>query len=146
MVKPYKTIWTAVCLGGSKALPPSPCWGTSSVSGLHHVEWERERERERERDEGEKNMFQDVSLVGWSLPKPCQAARPGWGHELLRDSRPGAQLSRPIVWLCWPMLAYVGLSCGQCGPILWLCWPMLASCWPMLGQKIRKMGTAKKTL
>ena len=25
------------------------------------------------------------------------------------------------------MLAYVGLSCGQCGPILWLCWPMLAS-------------------
>ena len=26
------------------------------------------------------------------------------------------------------MLAYVGLSCGQCGPILWLCWPMLASC------------------
>ena len=44
------------------------------------------------------------------------------------------------------MLAYVGLSCGQCGPILWLCWPMLASCWPMLSQKIRKMGTAKKTL
>ena len=42
------------------------------------------------------------------------------------------------------MLAYVGLSCGQCGPILWLCWPMLASCWPMLSQKIRKMGTAKK--
>ena len=41
-------------------------------------------------------------------------------------------------------LAYVGLSCGQCGPILWLCWPMLASCWPMLSQKIRKMGTAKK--
>ena len=31
------------------------------------------------------------------------------------------------VGLCWPMLAYVGLSCGQCGPILWLCWPMLAS-------------------
>ena len=42
------------------------------------------------------------------------------------------------------MLAYVGLSCGQCGPILWLYWPMLASCWPMLSQKIRKMGTAKK--
>ena len=42
------------------------------------------------------------------------------------------------------MLAYVGLSCGQCGPILWPCWPMLASCWFMLSQKIRKMGTAKK--
>ena len=42
------------------------------------------------------------------------------------------------------MLAYGGLSCGQCGPILWLCWPMLASCWPMWSQKIRKMGTAKK--
>ena len=25
------------------------------------------------------------------------------------------------------MLAYVGLSSGQCGPILWLCRPMLAS-------------------
>ena len=42
------------------------------------------------------------------------------------------------------MLAYVGLSCGQCGPILWLGWPMLASGWFMLSQKIRKMGTAKK--
>ena len=42
------------------------------------------------------------------------------------------------------MLAYVGLSCGQCGPILWLCWPMLASGWFMLSQKIRKMVTAKK--
>ena len=48
------------------------------------------------------------------------------------------------VAICWPMLAYVGLSCGQRGPILWLCWPMFASCWPMLSQKIRKMGTAKK--
>ena len=44
------------------------------------------------------------------------------------------------------MLAYVGLSCGQCGPILWLCWPMLASGWFMLSQKIRKMGTAKNTV
>ena len=42
------------------------------------------------------------------------------------------------------MLAYVGLSCGQCRPILWLCWPMLASCWFMWSQKIRKIGTAKK--
>ena len=48
------------------------------------------------------------------------------------------------VAICWPMLAYVGLSCGQRGPILWLGWPMFASCWPMLSQKIRKMGTAKK--
>ena len=49
-----------------------------------------------------------------------------------------------LVAICWPMLAYVGLSCRQRGPILWLCWPMFASCWPMLSQKIRKMGTAKK--
>ena len=48
------------------------------------------------------------------------------------------------VAICWPMLAYVGLSCGQRGPILWLWWPIFASCWPMLNQKIRKMGTAKK--
>ena len=35
----------------------------------------------------------------------------------------------PIMWAHFvAMLAYVGLSCGQCGPMLWLCWPMLASC------------------
>ena len=45
------------------------------------------------------------------------------------------------VGVCWPMLAYVGLSCGQCGPILWLCWPHVDS---LLSQKILKMGTAKK--
>ena len=49
-----------------------------------------------------------------------------------------------LVAICWPMLAYVGLSCGQRGPILWLCWTMFAACWPMLSQKIRKMGTATK--
>ena len=48
------------------------------------------------------------------------------------------------VGVCWPMLAYVGLSCGQRGPILWLWWPMFPACWPMLSQKIRKIGTAKK--
>ena len=48
---------------------------------------------------------------------------------------------------------YVGPFCGYAG----LCWPilramwahlvaMLASCWFMLGQKSRKMGTAKKIL
>ena len=36
------------------------------------------------------------------------------------------------VGLCWPMLAYVGLSCGQCGPSLELCWPSLGLCWPIL--------------
>ena len=49
-----------------------------------------------------------------------------------------------LVAICWPMLAYVGLSCGQRRPILCRCWPMFASCWPMLSQKIRKMGAAKK--
>ena len=29
-------------------------------------------------------------------------------------------------------LAYVGLSCGQCGPSLELCWPSLGLCWPIL--------------
>jgi len=60
-----------------------------------------------------------------------------------------------------PSCGYVGL-CGQCGPSLGLCWPSLGLCWPilkavwadleayvgpfwpMLSQKIRKMGTAKK--
>ena len=60
------------------------------------------------------------------------------------------------------LLAYVGLSCGQCGPSLELCWPSLGLCWPILkamwadleayvgpcwpawSQKIRKRGTAKK--
>ena len=49
-----------------------------------------------------------------------------------------------LVAICWPMLAYVGLSCGQRGPILWLCWTMFAAGWPMLSQKIRKMKAAKK--
>ena len=30
------------------------------------------------------------------------------------------------------LLAYVGLSCGQCGPSLELCWPSLGLCWPIL--------------
>ena len=38
------------------------------------------------------------------------------------------------------MLAYVGLSCGQCGPILWLCWPMLTHVEP----KDPKKGNSKK--
>ena len=38
------------------------------------------------------------------------------------------------------MLAYVGLSCGQCGPILWLCWPMLMHVEP----KDPKNGNSKK--
>ena len=61
-----------------------------------------------------------------------------------RQPARGPTMLAHLVAICWPMLAYVGLSCGQRGPILWLCWPMFASCWPMLSQKIRKMGTAKK--
>ena len=30
------------------------------------------------------------------------------------------------------LLAYVGLSCGQCGLSLELCWPSLGLCWPIL--------------
>ena len=61
-----------------------------------------------------------------------------------RQPARGPTMLAHLVAICWPMLAYVGLSCRQRGPILWLCWPMFASCWPMLSQKIRKMGTAKK--
>ena len=61
-----------------------------------------------------------------------------------RQPARGPTMLAHLVAICWPMLAYVGLSCGQRGPILWLCWPMLASCWPMWSQKIRKMGAAKK--
>ena len=45
------------------------------------------------------------------------------------------------------MLAYVGLSCGQCGPILWLCWPMLAYVGLMLTHvepKDPKKGNSQK--
>ena len=56
-------------------------------------------------------------------------------YALTRDSRPGAQLCGPILWLYWPMLAYVGLSCGQCGPMLWLCWPHVDSCWAKRSEK-----------
>ena len=61
-----------------------------------------------------------------------------------RQPARGPTMLAHLVAICWPMLAYVGLSCGQRGPILWLCWTMFAACWPMLSQKIRKMGTATK--
>ena len=47
-----------------------------------------------------------------------------------------------------PAWGYVGLSWRLCGPILRPMSPDLEAyvgpCWPMLSQKIRKMGTAKK--
>ena len=61
-----------------------------------------------------------------------------------RQPARGPTMLAHLVAICWPMLAYVGLSCGQRGPILWLWWPMFPACWPMLSQKIRKIGTAKK--
>ena len=63
-----------------------------------------------------------------------------------RQPARGPTMLAHLVAICWPMLAYVGLSCGQRVPILWLCWPMFASCWSMLSQKIRKMGTAKNAV
>ena len=80
----------------------------------------------------------------------CRTAMPRPGgpwpdlSAYARQPARGPTMLAHRVAICWPMLAYVGLSCGQRGPILWLCWPMFASCWPMLSQKIRKMGTAKK--
>ena len=81
------------------------------------------------------------------LPYGKDTARgPLAGFKRLRATgRPGGQLCRPIVWLSWPMLAYIGLSCGQCGPILWLCWPMLASCMlTHVEPKDPKNGNSKK--
>ena len=80
----------------------------------------------------------------------CRTAMPRPGgpwpdlSAYARQPARGPTMLAHLVAICWPMLAYVGLSCRQRGPILWLCWPMFASCWPMLSQKIRKMGTAKK--
>ena len=81
---------------------------------------------------------------------PSAMPRPGgpWPDlsAYARQPARGPTMLAHRVAICWPMLAYVGLSCGQRGPILWLCWPMFASCWPMLSQKIRKMGTAKNAV
>ena len=77
----------------------------------------------------------------FSIIKPCVFV---YLSAYARQPARGPTMLVHLVAICWPMLAYGGLSCGQRGPILWLCWPMLASCWPMWSQKSRKMGTAKK--
>ena len=77
------------------------------------------------------------------LSDPRHGASPDLSAYARQPAR-GPTMLAHLVAICWPMLAYVGLSCGQRGPILWLCWPMFASCWPMLSQKSRKMGAAKK--
>ena len=46
------------------------------------------------------------------------------------------------------MLAYVGLSCGQCGPILcilWLCWPHVEACWAKRSEKWEQQKKHCKT-
>ena len=103
------------------------------------------------------SFWPDRVVCGWGggpsllrRGENCRTARtrPGgpWPDlsAYARQPARGPTMLAHRVAICWPMLAYVGLSCGQRGPILWLCWPMFASCWPMLSQKIRKMGTAKK--
>ena len=79
---------------------------------------------------------------------PTAMPRPGgpWPDlsAYARQPARGPTMLAHLVAICWPMLAYVGLSCGQRGPILWLCWTMFAACWPMLSHKIRKIGTATK--
>ena len=56
------------------------------------------------------------------------------------------------VGLCWPMLAYVGLSCGQCGPSLRVCWPILRPMahfdpsWATRSETWEKMGRAQNTV
>ena len=85
--------------------------------------------------------------VGRRLGRPfgyATARGPLAGFKRLRATAgQGPNYVGRFCGLCWPMLAYLA---GNVGPSLWLCWPMLASCGSMLSQKIRKMGTAKKTL
>ena len=120
---------------------------------------------------GEKSVFVEEQKTAKNTAN-CGATHrsaAGAGSPIAKASglRPGA-----LPEYCWPdlsayarqpargptmlahlvaRLAYVGLSCGQCGPS---CGPMLrpmsadleayvGPCWPMLSQKIRKMGTAK---
>ena len=42
------------------------------------------------------------------------------------------------------MLAYVGLSCRQCGPMLWLCWPHVDSCWAKRSEKWEQQRSTVK--
>ena len=66
----------------------------------------------------------------------------------MRDSRPGAQLCWPILWLyvglCWRMLAYlagnVGPSCGYVG----LCLPHVGPCWAKRSEKWEQQKNAVK--
>ena len=93
-----------------------------------------------------------VSAAGAAAPLSYGEERTAYGYATARGPLAGFKRLRATAGQgpnyvgpsCGYMLAYVGLSCGQRGPILWLCWTMFAACWPMLSQKIRKMGTATK--
>ena len=97
--------------------------------------------------------------------RPAPGPAGPWPDKRLRATAgQGLNYLTPILWLCWPMLAYVGLSCGQCGPGLGLCWPSLGAmlaylegcvgrswglCWPIVTHvepKDPKNGNSKKTL
>ena len=78
----------------------------------------------------ERNAFGNATARGPLAGLSAYARQPARGPTMW-----------PILWLCWPLLAYVGLSCGQCGPILWLCWPMIH-----VEPKDPKNGNSKKTL
>ena len=82
---------------------------------------------------------------------PTARTRPGgpWPDlsAYARQPARGPTMLAHLVAICWPMLAYVGLSCGQRGPILWLCWPMFASWWPKRSEKWeRQKNTVKRRI
>ena len=54
----------------------------------------------------------------------------------------------PTMWAHFvAILAYVGLSCGQCGPMLWLCWPHVDSCWAERSEKwAQQRSTVKRRI
>ena len=80
-----------------------------------------------------------VSAAGGAAPLSYGEERNAFGNATARGPWPdlsayARQPARGPTMLAHLVgrLAYVGLSCGQCGPSLELCWPSLGLCWPIL--------------
>ena len=61
-----------------------------------------------------------------AMPR-ARGRRPDLSAYARQPARGPTMLAHRVA-ICWPMLAYVGLSCGQRGPILWLCLPHVGPC------------------
>ena len=74
-----------------------------------------------------------VHSLGWASP-PWNWSSMIKAFYLCAYARQPAR--GPTMWAHFvAILAYVGLSCGQCGPMLWLCWPHVDSCWAKRSEK-----------